>query len=113
MTQLGFLVFYLVAMVPTYILPYFGSNSLLAALSTMGITLLFSVVHIACFVVMIWAAYLRGPVVGKRFLWAFPLAAMFFDLVPGLSLVPLVPTVMHAIALIVGGAGRDVVEADA
>jgi hypothetical protein len=107
MTQAGFLVFYLIALIPTYILPYFGSNSLIAAFATFGLTAVFSALHAACFVVMIWAAFMRGPIIGRQFLWALPMGALFFDLVPGLNWIPLVPTVLHLVALFIGTMTKD------
>lgn len=40
----------------------------------------------------------------------FPVLALVFDLTPGLSLIPLVPTAMHIGALVLGarGSGADV-----
>ena len=35
----------------------------------------------------------------------FPILALGFDLAPGVSSVPLVPTVMHLLAIILGVAG--------
>lgn len=108
MNRLNFLLLYGLALPLTYVLPYFGSNSLLATIGTGGLTLIGTLVHLLCFGVMIIAAVTRGPVIGKSALWAFPVIALIFDFVPLLSAIPFVPTVMHVIALVIGLANEEV-----
>jgi hypothetical protein len=50
-------------------------------------------------------AFARGRHIGKTFIMMFPVIAAAFDMVPGLSLVPFVPTVMHLVALVLGAMG--------
>jgi hypothetical protein len=108
MTNLGFLVFYVLALPLTYILPYFGSNSLFAHGLTSAafrgqsttFMMIWTVLHLACYGVMIWAAVMRGPYINKKTLWAFPVLALAFDFIPLISSIPLVPTVFHVIALV-------------
>ncbi len=97
---------YLLLMIPTYVLPYFGSNSLLA--NVLGAALGHGPMpqwwlHAWSLVMLVLLGYLRGQIVGKRYLIAFPLVAAVFDMVPGLSVIPMVPTVMHALTVILGG----------
>lgn len=107
MTRTGFLLFYLLAMLPTYLLPYFGSNSVLAqtalAVNT-GTTLglMGTVLHIGALVALIYLAWARGAYNGKSLITVFPVVAAVFDMVPLLSAIPLVPTVLHVIALVQG-----------
>ena len=49
--------------------------------------------------------WLRGGLIDKRWLVIFPILAAFFDLVPGFNWIPLVPTVMHLLAIILAVAG--------
>ncbi len=102
---------YLLFMIPTYILPYFGSNSLVAnatlaaadaaASEVSGLNLLLFV-HLACLGGMALLAWLRGSVVGKTWIVALPIIAAVFDIIPGLSMIPLVPTALHITAIVVG-----------
>ncbi len=96
---------YLLLMIPTYVLPYFGSNSLLA--NGLGAALGHGPMpqwwlHAWALVMLVLLGHVRGQLVGKRYLIAFPLVAAVFDMVPGLSIIPMVPTVMHALAVILG-----------
>jgi len=54
-------------------------------------------------VALIALAWTRGTVVGKKgWLCVFPALALVFDIVPLLSMIPLIPTVMHLFAIILG-----------
>jgi O-antigen ligase len=98
---------YLVGMLPTYVLPYLGSNASLLRASARSTGVrdtsrpgLFAV-HLALLLGLCALAYLRGAA-GRRWLVVLPVLALVFDLTPGLSLVPLVPTVMHLLAITLG-----------
>ncbi len=111
----NWLLLYLGVMVPTYLLPYLGSNSILAGAATLGATLPLFIIHLLCLVALCVFAYVRGGIVGKSWLVAMPIGAAVFDLIPVLNWVPLIPTVFHIIALVVGTtspntAGPDVFE---
>jgi hypothetical protein len=95
---------YLVAMIPTYILPYFGSNSLIAtaAYNNAGHVNGPFWVHLSFLLILCGLAWTRGAVVDKKWLVIFPVLAAFFDLMPGFNIIPLVPTVMHVLAIILG-----------
>lgn len=96
---------YAVLMMPTYILPYMGSNSLLvnsaAAAAGAGVFALL-LIHLAFLGGLVLLAWARGKLIGKGWLIGLPIAAAVFDIVPGLSLIPLAPTVLHLAAIIVG-----------
>lgn len=107
MTQLGFLLFYLLGMVPTYILPYFGSNSIFkqafsAGLTGSGVGLTFTALHLGALASCVYVAWARRQVNGKTMLVGLPVIAAVFDLVPVLSMIPLVPTILHIVALVMG-----------
>jgi hypothetical protein len=103
-----FVILYILFMLPTYFLPYLGSNSfVLSAVgvaSGAGISPAFWP-HLGSLIVLVVVAWFRGALVGKNWLIIFPILAAVFDLVPGLSSIPLVPTVMHLLAIILGVVG--------
>jgi hypothetical protein len=104
-----FLIAYILIMLVTYVLPYMGSNSVVmqsvAAGSgapeagTIHMAFLF---HLAAMVALCVIAWARGAGAGKGWIVVFPIIAAVFDLTPGLSLIPLIPTAMHIGALIMG-----------
>ena len=105
-----FIIVYLLFMMPTYVLPYLGSNS--SVLNTAGAAsgaglnpALF--VHVVALVILIAITYFRGKLIGKNWLIAFPILASAFDLLPVLSLIPFVPTLMHLLAIIFGVIGAN------
>jgi hypothetical protein len=108
---------YLVLMLPTYVLPYFGSNS--AVLGMFSSAIRGSLIpmppwwmHVWCLVALIVLNWLRGHVVNKKYLAVFPFVAAFFDMTPGLSSIPLIPTVMHLIGLVLGAMGVSAIADD-
>ena len=112
-----YVVSYIVVMIPTYVLPYFGSNSHIArgvvsaintdmgnagAASALRVPFL---IHLALLGLLVLFGYARGRLVGKSWLVVFPGLALAFDMLPVLTLIPLVPTVMHLCAVIQGVVG--------
>lgn len=100
----AFVVFYLLLMIPTYILPYFGSNSTMvngAGILT-GFFNPFLILHVLLFVGLMMVTWFRGAAIDKKWLIIFPILAMLFDLLPFLNFIPLVPTIMHLFAIILG-----------
>ena len=100
-----YVVLYLLFMVPTYLLPYIGSNS--AAINATGVLSGFGFhpafwLHLALLLILCVLAWARGVYVAKIWLVVFPIIALVFDLVAGLNLLPFVPTIMHLCAIIVG-----------
>ncbi len=100
-----FVSFYLAFMIPTYLLPYVGSNSAVlnaaGASSGLGMNPAFWL-HLLSLLVLLALAWFRGGNIDKKWLLIFPVIALVFDFVPGLSSIPLVPTVMHILTLILG-----------
>lgn len=111
----AFVVAYLMLMIPTYILPYFGSNSTmvnaLGAALGMGPTPQWWA-HVWCLSMLSMLGWLRGKVIGKTYLPVFPVLAAVFDLTPGLSAIPMVPTFLHLAGIIVGAMGVAAVAVD-
>ncbi len=99
---------YVTGMLPTYVLPFLGSNAALfrgsaRALGVRDTTTpgLFAA-HLACLLALCALAVGRGGAVRRRWLVVFPALALVFDLTPGLSLIPLVPTGLHLAAVVLG-----------
>jgi hypothetical protein len=103
-----FVLLYILLMFPTYILPYFGSNS--SALNALGAAVgtgfspafYWHLIALAGLVVITW---FRSTYISKKWLVVFPILAAVFDMVPGFSVIPLVPTIMHLLAIILGVVG--------
>jgi hypothetical protein len=103
-----FVILYILFMLPTYYFPYLGSNS--SALNAMGAAAGAGLNpafywHLIALLLLIGITWARGAYMGKKWLVIFPILAAVFDLVPGLSMIPLVPTVMHLLAIILGVIG--------
>ncbi len=107
-----FVVLYILFMIPTYVLPYLGSNSSLinaaGAASGVGMNPAFWI-HLLSLLVLVALAWFRGANIGKTWLIIFPILALTFDLIPGLSSIPLIPTIMHLLAIILGAVGVNAV----
>ncbi len=104
-----FAVLYLAFMVPTYILPWLGSNS--AILNSTGMAMGLGPnpgfwIHAACLMVLIILAFMRGIVIGHGWLVILPVVAAVFDLVPGMNWVPMIPTLAHVVCVVLGVALR-------
>ena len=100
-----FVIGYTVFMAPTYILPYLGSNSSL--INTMGVAVGAGLNphllgHVAVLAVLVLMTWLRGRLIQKHWLLALPIAASLFDLLPGLSLIPMIPTFLHIVTIVLG-----------
>ena len=104
-----FVLLYIVFMIPTYILPYFGSNSSIAISAGASVGNLSEFpqfwMHVGALILLMVVTWFRGSLVDKKWLLIFPILAAVFDFIPGLSSVPLVPTVMHLLAIILGVVG--------
>ena len=101
-----FVVAYIVFMLPTYFLPYAGSNSSIlhgidAASGGKNLNFAFWL-HMGSMLILCFLCWVRGAYVAKSWLLIFPILAIVFDFVPGLSAIPLVPTLMHLLAIILG-----------
>ena len=108
-----FVSLYVLLMIPTYLLPYSGSNSLFVNSMVAGMASVYnqstplsmyvaSFAHVACLLLLAMLAFFRGKHFGKTWIVVLPVLALIFDFVPGFSLIPLVPTVMHLATIIIG-----------
>ena len=90
---------YVILALPTYVLPWLGSNSLVAALVSGGSVLLYTFLHCLCLIGLILIACIRAVHVRHAVLALLPVCAAMFDMVPGLSLIPFAPTAFHIATL--------------
>ena len=101
----SFVVLYLLFMIPTYILPFLGSNSAVlngvAAAVDRGMNPAMWA-HLLCFGLLIAITFVRGSAISRTWLLVFPVIAKAFDFAPVLNLIPFVATVMHLLAIILG-----------
>ena len=96
-------------MLPTYILPYFGSNSSVlhavdASVGTRQFNQAFWL-HFGFMLILCFLCWIRGLYVNRKWLILFPSLAAFFDFTPGFSIIPMFPTFMHLAAIISGVVG--------
>lgn len=100
-----FVVLYILLMLPTYFLPFLGSNSFVihaaAAAADAGVNPAFWP-HAACLLLLILIMWLRGSVINRKWLVIFPVLGAVFDMAPALNVIPLIPTVMHVLAIVLG-----------
>ncbi len=100
---LVFVTLYILFMIPTYLLPYLGSNSIVTGvLAADGVVNPTLWLHLGALVALVFVAWFRGLALGKGWLVTFPILAGIFDFIPILNWLPLVPTVFHLVTIIVG-----------
>ncbi|MBI3561184.1 MAG: hypothetical protein HY080_05645 [Gammaproteobacteria bacterium] len=112
-----FVILYILFMLPTYYLPYIGSNSVtdefLKAAAESGVDTLSFLpqlsflgqafwLHLGALFVLVLIAWFRGAFVDRKWLHIFPILAATFDLIPRLSVFPVVPTMMHLLTIVLG-----------
>ena len=102
----SFILFYLIFLAPTYILPYFGSNSVIMDSAAKaggyeGLNVGFYF-HVFCPLFLVYIAWARTSRLTKNYLFAFPIIALGFDMIPVLSSIPFIPSIMHMLTLILG-----------
>ncbi len=104
----AFVILFVLFMVPTYVLPWLGSNSSLSNAASVangtGVNPLFYV-HAAALAILIALTWIRGSSIGKSWLVVLPVVATIFDMMPVLNLIPFVPTILYIITLILGAIG--------
>lgn len=110
--RVGFVALYLATIAPTYVLPYFGSNSAIINLAGASFGAGFSPQfwwHVTALFFAIVVGWFRGIYIGQPWIAIFPFFASVFDLVPGFNWILMVPTVFHIVCLVLGVRGNVVV----
>lgn len=101
-----FFIVYCVLALPTYMLPYVGSNSaavnvVMAGAADVGALPAYWW-HLFFLSALAALAWIRGGFIGREWLAALTVLAGIFDMTPGLNWIPLAPTGFHVATLIVG-----------
>ena len=99
---------YLILIIPSYILPYFGSNSSFVNItsSAFGLgTLPMFWMHLVSLYMSMIVVWFRGIYIDKPWIGIFPFLAAVFDLTPGFNWFALLPTGFHVAAIIAGVSG--------
>lgn len=99
MTRLKFFIAYAILTPITYILPAYGSTLVLTSLFITGSTTIYTLMHLACYSGLVYAAAKWGPYIGKDWLWAMPTLAMLFEFLPILNTVEYVATGLLSLSL--------------
>ncbi len=94
----GFVAMYALLAFPTYILPIYGSNSLISYMM-FGTSFHFWL-HLCILLLLIFLAKVRGKIIGKNYLVVFAQLALVFDLVPFLNFIPFAATSMHFLVIV-------------
>ncbi len=103
-----FLILYILLMVPTYLLPFLGSNSTMlnvaGVASGYGLSPTFWL-HFILLASLVLVTWLRAIYIAKNWLVILPILIFVFDLVPLINSIPLVPTILHLLTIIIGATG--------
>ncbi len=107
-----FLILYIMLMIPTYLLPFLGSNSTMlnvaGVASGYGLSPTFWL-HFILLALLVLVTWFRASYIAKNWLVILPILVFVFDLVPLINSIPLVPTILHVLTIIIGAtAGRAV-----
>ncbi len=98
----AFVVIYILFMIPAY-LTYVDSSSTISggnmSMNTVTVPML---LHMGSMLMLCYICFIRGKLIGKSWLGFIPLIAIAFEFLPALSAIPLVPSVYHLLAIVIG-----------
>lgn len=104
-----FIVTYVLLMIPAY-LTYVDSSSTISSGSLgMNMVTLPLLLHMGSMLMLCYICFIRGKLIGKSWLGCIPLIAIAFEFLPALSAIPLVPSVYHLLAIVIGSFASKVV----
>ncbi len=101
---------YIVFTLLTYYLPSLNTQSLVVptldgtGLSSSPTALFALFLHISAMLGLIWISFVRGIMIGERWIVLLPIVAFAFDFIPKLSAIPIVPSIYHVLAIVIGAA---------
>lgn len=110
-SSFAFVISYILLMIPTYVLPYFGSNSSIANSISHSAGLGFLPqwwIHVWFLSTLVLISWIRGKWTDKSSIPAFSIAAGLFDILPLLNFIPLIPTIFHLIAIFIGANNKNI-----
>jgi regulator of nucleoside diphosphate kinase len=91
---------YIALMLITYCLPNLDSQSFMA--QSLNVSIFSAFLHISAMLGLIWISLIRGVLIGERWLVLLPIVAFAFDFIPKLSAIPIVPSIYHLLAIVIG-----------
>lgn len=106
---------YVILMLLTYYLAHLGSRSPILQGLEAADTHLFNfpfVLHLSAMLVLFWICFIRGSIIGGKWLVFLPMVVFAFEFIPKLSAIPIVPSVYHLLAIVVGAASPIVLVPD-
>lgn len=99
---------YVVLMALTYYLSNLGSTTLVTqtldgtGLADSSVSLITLFLHICAMLGILWVSFVRGVMISERWLVLLPIVAFAFDFIPKLSSIPIVPSIYHLLAIVIG-----------
>lgn len=96
---------YVIFMLLTYYSAHLGSrSSILQGLDVADAHLLNVpfVLHLCAMSALFWICFVRGTIIGKKWLVFLPMVVLAFEFIPKLSGIPIVPSVYHLLAIVIG-----------
>lgn len=100
-----FIVSYITFMAPTYYLSYLSAQSpafeSLDSVNTHLFNLPF-ILHIGAILALLWICLIRGQIIGAKWLALLPMVVFAFEFIPKLVEIPMVPSIYHLLAIMVG-----------
>ena len=98
---------YVFFMMLTYYLAQLGSQSpFLQGLDVAGASVYNFpfFLHLSAMLILLWICFARGVIIGERWLVLLPMVVFAFEWIPKLSAIPVVPTIYHLLAIVIGAA---------
>ena len=98
----AYVVIYILFMIPTY-LTHVDSSSTISS-SDLGVNMVTMclLLHMGSMLMLCYICFIRGKLISKSWLVFIPLIAIAFEFLPALSAIPLVPSVYHLLAIVIG-----------
>lgn len=96
---------YIVLMLLTYYLGQLGSRSPIISDLEIAEPNLLSfplMLHVGAMLALFWICLVRGAIIHKKWLALLPVVVFAFEFIPKLSVIPIVPSVYHLLAIVIG-----------
>ncbi|MES2580875.1 MAG: hypothetical protein V4552_10040 [Pseudomonadota bacterium] len=97
---------YVIFMLLSYYSAHLGSQSpIVQGLDAAADTHLFNfpfILHLGAMLILFWICFVRGVIIGEKWLVFLPMVVFAFEFIPKLSAIPIVPSVYHLLAIVIG-----------
>lgn len=104
----NFVGLYIGFMSPTYFLPYLRTDTVVLEYGFVNDFNFLFLIHLFSMIVLCSICWVRGEIVGKKWLVVLPLIAFAFEFISKLSDIPYVPSMYHGLAIVVGATSAKV-----